>query len=153
MTHPKRLTVVLLLATLAGSASAGDFSDPEQWYRQSYAPLWAEQPWDHSDALAAHYADPFQWHGAEGSFEVDPLPWLQSALLEWREDGWQRSDIDAIDVDPINDHLVAFRTRWADRFSDRPVEHTCGWYLARRTDTGWAFTDYADFDCARFPQP
>jgi hypothetical protein len=138
---------LLLLTPVAGTGS--DVIDPEQWYRDGYAPLWHEQPAENLEAMLGYYAEQVRSHRTDGEVSDNVTrSWLGKSLTEWGEAGWTRSELTALEVDRINDSTAAFKARWLDHYSNAPEERSCGWYLADRIDGQWRFTVYADLDCA-----
>lgn len=137
-----------LLAT-SSAIAAPPASDPEAWFRDSYAPLWSERPGEKLDDMLAHYDDEVVSHRADGTRTRTPRrEWLEPSLEGWLEEGWLRAELTGLEVDRLNASTVVFKARWADHYVAEPTEMSCGWYLADRVNGEWRITTYADLDCA-----
>ena len=135
---------------LAGLANAdGTTPDPETWYRDSYAPLWADKPGTQVEKMLAHYAEVVETHGAEGEISRDnKVDWLKAPIEQWLAEGWLKAELKALQTDRLNDSTVVFKASWLDSYAGGETELSCGWYLADYIDGSWMFTVYADIDCA-----
>lgn len=142
------LIVLFLLAPVTPVIADEMIPDPEAWYRDSYAVLWADAPWDQPEALMAHSADQVVIHDAAEGLVVVGNDWLLQPLQGWRDEGWLNSELSALEMDRINDQLATFKVRWQDNNDDDTIEFSCSWYQADYLDGAWKLTGYADMDCA-----
>ena len=144
-----RYTFTLAFILLAGIVHADtDIPDPEQWYKQNYAPLWAEDPAARLDQYAGYYDEKIFSHASSGeNGMVSSLEWLEEGINGWLADAWVGSDLAVMAADRLNETTTVFKTRWVDRYSDRADESSCGWYLADYKDGRWVFTSYVEIDC------
>jgi len=144
----KDLFPVLLSLTLSAPVLADQMiPDPESWYRDSYAVIWADAPWEQPEALMAHSADQVVIHSVDGGIDVVGNDWLLQPLQGWRDEGWLNSELSAIEVDRLNDTLATFKVRWQDNNVGDDIEFSCSWYQADFLDGAWKLTGYADIDC------
>lgn len=137
------LMIPMTLAAEEGLSAA------EKWYRESYAPLWASEPWDKIDVIARHFAATVRAHDADGSVtEVDGHAWLSEAVSGWKADGWVGSELAALETFEQAPSKVMFEARWLDRYRDGETEYSCGSYMVEPVDAGWRITEYGDLDCS-----
>lgn len=140
----------IVLVTVSAMASADPIPDAGKWYREAYAPLWAENPAQHIEALLGFYAETVETHAAEGGVSrEDRRAWLATPMVEWAAEGWVRSELTALQVDQLNAATASFKASWMDYYQSAEPEKTCGWYLANWMDGRWQFTTYTDIDCAQ----
>ncbi len=144
-----KFLVVYLTALLSATVLAQEPASPEAWYRDDYAPLWAEKPGEKIDAILDHYADTVTTHEADGAVTVsDHDSWLREPMYEWLSDGWLKAELQKLTVDQLNASTVAFKASWLDSYEGGATEVSCGWYLADLKEGRWQFTAYADIDCS-----
>ena len=145
----KKPICVLALSWFSVCASADDvMTDPETWYRDAYAPLWAEDPESNAGKMLEFYAEVVETHSTDGQItHTDKAAWLREPMREWLADGWLTSELQGLVVDRINETTASFKTSWLDRYEESYEELACGWYLADLVDGAWRFTAYADIDC------
>jgi len=145
-----RVGLVAFLLLLAQTATASDcIPDPQQWFTESYAPLWAADTGEKLDQVTNHYAETILDHPASGvPVEENSRQWLTGAIRGWQSEGWLGSELDGFSMDRINSSTVVFKTRWHDRYEDNVIAYECGWYQADLIDGQWNFTQYATIDCA-----
>ncbi len=130
-------------------AAAESVPDPEQWYLNSYAPLWNGTPAADIDKILDHYADEIVTHESDGAISRDDQDaWLAEPMAEWVEEGWLRAELTELDTHYINETTAAFVGTWTDYYDDGSTEVSCGWYLADFLDGEWIITEYADTDCS-----
>lgn len=142
------LFALLLLVPITPVLAEEAIPDPEAWYRDSYAVLWADAPWDQPEALKAHSGDRVVIHRADGGLDVLGNDWLLQNLQMWRDEGWLNSELSALETERIHDTLATFKVRWQDNNEGGVVEFSCSWYQADYLDGAWKLTGYADMDCA-----
>jgi len=144
-----RSGAMVVCLSLVHPVLAGDcVPDPQQWYKDSYAPLWAGNTGEKLDQVVNHYADTIINHPLEGDPVVEnSREWLAGAIQSWQDEGWLDSELDGFDMDRINPSTVLFKTRWHDRYEGGVKSHECGWYQADLIDGQWKFTQYATIDC------
>lgn len=143
-----RLLGLLLLATSTALANAEGMKDPESWYRNDYAVLWADNPAKNIDKLRTFYADVILTHESSGEVSSEPQQaWLVEPMQAWVAEGWQKAVLVDLQVHPINASTVAFTARWTDYYDGGATEASCGWYLADAMSGEWVFTEYADTVC------
>ena len=129
-------------------ASEDSGASAEQWYRDSYAPLWSDPTPENMDAAAGHYASSLIYHGNAGEVTVvDSAKWLDDALSGWEEEQWLRSEMVELESTKINDSTYAFVSKWFDEYKAQENSYSCGWYLVGKTEDGWRITNFADHDC------
>lgn len=147
----KRYLVSLALALIASAACAeSTIPDPETWYRDGYAPLWADKPGEFIPEMLTYYSDTVETHSSDGGIRRDSKrEWLAIPLQQWLSEGWVGADLKQLRTDRINAATTSFKASWVDRYADQPEEKSCGWYLADLVDGRWQFTAYADIDCAQ----
>lgn len=144
----KQLSLFLIAVGFLGTAVANQhIPDPEAWYRDSYAPIWADAPWDQPDALRAHSADRVTIHTLDEGVIILGNDWLLANLQTWRDEGWLNSELSALQTDRINDTMATFKVRWQDNNVGDEVEFSCSWYQADFLNGAWKLTGYADIDC------
>lgn len=146
----KSIIALTLSLFLASSASAEtSVPDPETWYRDGYAPLWANKPATQVDKMLTYYADTVETHSADGEISRDnKVAWLQAPIEQWLAEGWLQAEMQALKVDRLNASTTVFKARWLDSYKGGATELSCGWYLADFMDGRWQFTTYVDIDCA-----
>jgi len=138
-------TLVFSLQTLADDPVA----DPETWYREGYAVLWADNPGAQMEAMLGYYHDTVETHSDDGLISRDSKrDWLVPSLEQWLAEGWVSAELKELKTDQINATTASFKASWIDRYEATPEEISCGWYLADRIKGQWQFTAYADLDCA-----
>ena len=141
--------ILILSAVLSTTVHAQMPTDPEAWYRDNYAPLWADSPGKNVDAILAYYASKVRTHEAEGAITVaDRDSWLREPMKEWLAEGWLKAEMQKLTIDRLNPTTAAFKASWLDHYAGGETEVSCGWYLADMIDGRWRFTAYADIDCA-----
>ena len=150
MSFGARATVLLYVATVLFTLPVfGEMSsDPDTWYREDYAPLWADNPGANIARLKTFYADEIVTHEMSGAITREARSsWLVEPLQEWLADGWLSAELTAVRTQRINDTTATFMAQWRDRYADGESESSCGWYLADRVDGRWIFTEYAEVEC------
>lgn len=124
--------------------------DADDWYQNHYAPLWKESPWEKAEEALAFYDQTLGLHPPEGpAVAVSSRAWLFESLEEWKSDGWLGSVVAEYRSDQLNPSTVVFKVKWLDTYVDGEEEFSCGWYMADLDSGGWAFTQYAEIDCAK----
>ena len=120
----------------------------EQWYRESYAPLWADDPQGNVGAAAAFYAATLTIHSQDGGLSVvNTSEWIRDSVTGWIAEGWLTSDLAGLEAQEINSTTFSFTTRWQDHYRDQDSEYSCGWYLVDRVDGEWKISGYAESEC------
>ena len=124
-------------------------TDPESWYRDGYAVLWADKPGQQIEAMLTYYHDMVETHSEDGSISNDTKSdWLVPSIKQWLSEDWLSADLKQLKTDRINATTTSFKASWTDHYKAAPDEVSCGWYLADMIDGRWQFTAYADLDCA-----
>lgn len=152
------LRFVLLMMTAVSTATVsmaaaaeenGELIDPEVWYADQYAPLWANEPGKNIDALLGFYTDHVRTHETSGAITViEKARWLKEPMEGWLEnDGWLTATLLEVQTTRINKTTASFKASWLDRYKTYPAEVSCGWYLADWLAGQWTFTAYADIEC------
>jgi len=120
----------------------------EQWYRESYAPLWSGTPAQDVDKILVHYADEVVTHADDGTISRDPQrAWLAAPMAEWVAEGWLRAEMIDLETRVINTSTASFMATWKDYYANGTTEVSCGWYLADLSAGEWKITEYADTSC------
>lgn len=120
----------------------------EDWYRQSYAPQWSEEPWRDVEMAASFYSDIVAIYAPDGDAKVvGNVHWIGESISMWRTEGWTGSELASLHVDQINPRTATFKATWLDHYEDGRTISSCGWYLATLTSGGWKFTAYAEREC------
>lgn len=126
-----------------------DTSAIDDWYQNSYAPLWKEAPWDKLEEAMAYYDETLFLHPPDDEITaVDSREWLAGSLAGWKSDGWLGSAVAEYRSDLLNPSTVMFKVKWRDWYADGSEEFSCGWYVADLDGESWVFTQYAEIDCA-----
>ena len=137
-----------VLATLLASASRADH-DPETWYTQEYAVLWANTPYQDVDKILNHYAKKVTTHNEDGSVDIESREsWLKEPMASWKEEGWLSATLQTVKTDSLNAGTAVFKAKWLDAYEDGSEEISCGWYLANHQGGRWQFSGYTDIDCS-----
>jgi len=136
----------LIFTTHTRAESAG--ADPEAWYRDDYAPVFAVGVTDRLEPVLAHYAETVLLHEANSGYRlVRARDWIQPALNEWDASGWLGSELADLSVEQINPTSTLFQARWQDIYANGSEEPTCGLYIAGLKDGRWRFTGFFDTGC------
>ena len=145
----RHLSLLFLVGmVLAGPVIGEVLKDPDAWYREDYAPLWADNPGANVARLKTFYADEVVTHELGGAITREARQaWLVEPMQGWLADGWLAAELIAVRTQRINESTAAFTAQWRDRYVGDETEMTCGWYLADAIDGQWTFTEYADVDC------
>jgi hypothetical protein len=126
-----------------------DTSAVDDWYQNSYAPLWKEAPWDKLEEVLAYYDETLFLHPPDDKMTaVDSREWLARNLANWKSDGWLGSAVAKYRSDQLNTSTAMFKVKWRDWYADGSEEFSCGWYAADLDGESWVFTQYAEIDCA-----
>ena len=147
----KHLTWYIVLSFLAVSSAAAETSAPsaDDWYKNHYAPLYAENPWEKIDQFAKVFDADFHYHTSDGAAEkTNGATWIEEGITEWKAEDWLSSELASYESDLLNETTAAFKVKWLDSYADGSTVFECGWYLADRKNNNWVFTQYADIDCA-----
>ena len=141
---------LILIALLAASAASADAhkKTAEAWYKNDYAPLWKDAPWDNVEAIASHYAETMTSYAPTGgSSDSNSLASMAESIEYWQTEDWISSVLTDLKTDVLNPATATFKAKWLDVYKDGSEESSCGWYLATRGADGWKFTTYTDIDC------
>lgn len=148
MKHLTSFVVLLFFGTLPAAAETNALS-ADDWYKNHYAPLYAENPWDKIEQLAELFDENLHYHTSDGTVVVtDGAKWISEGVAGWKADGWLGSELAGYESDLLNATTAAFKAKWRDRYADGTVVFECGWYLADLKNESWTITQYADVDCA-----
>lgn len=138
-----------LLVVNTSVVAASDVADPEEWYVQSYGPVWIDRPWDKLDQILGFYHPEITVHETDGELvSLRTESWMVESLEEWVADGWVSSEVPDVRVNRVNASTATFTTRWLDHYKNREDEYSCAWYLADLMEGQWKFTHIAPVDCA-----
>ena len=130
-------------------AASSDTPDPEEWYTQSYGPIWSNKPFDKLDEILGFYHSEIHIHEPEGGLiSLNTDAWITDSMKEWVADGWVSSEVPDIRMNRISVSTASFTTRWLDHCTDREDEYSRAWYLANLIDGEWKFTQFAAIDCS-----
>ena len=141
------VSILAISALNTAMVFAGDQS-AEDWYRDSYAPLWEDPTAENMNAAIAHYAEMLNYHAADGSFEVAKnSEWMQSAIDSWAEEAWVSSKMTELKTKKVNDSTYVMISKWQDTYDGADDSFSCGWYLVGKTEVGWRITTFADYAC------
>ena len=121
------------IATILPSMAIAEAPDPDTWYKDQYAPLWADKPWDKISEIVAYYPND------DGE--------IAESIAGWRAEEWVSSELTGYRSDHLNGTTSTFKVKWLDRYSDGSTESSCGWYLAEYKNDAWGFVRYEDIDC------
>ncbi len=118
----KKSICMLALSLFSVCASADDaVADPESWYRDAYAPLWAQDPGSNVEKMLVFYADTIETHSPDGQItRTDRATWLNEPMGEWLADGWLGSELQGLEADRINGTTIRFKASWLDRDEEFP---------------------------------
>jgi len=143
--------VYLLIALLTTSIACADSTapNPEDWYKNNYAPIWETGATDKLEPALRYYNQTIQVHEPAGELKsVTSRVWLEGSLRLWASEGWLSSDLEGFTMDQLNASTVMFKSSWRDKYANGSESITCGWYLADLQDGVWLFTNYAEIECA-----
>jgi hypothetical protein len=122
--------------------------DPNDWFKNQYAPTWKDVPWNHVDEIAKFYAETISVHSPGNTEPMVPsLPWLSQIINSWKSDGWVSSILLGSQSDRLNHSAVLFKAKWLDMHSDGSEEFSCGWYMADLFHGRWLVVAYAEIEC------
>jgi len=139
--------LLLGLAPVSVQAESVD-PDPNDWFKNQYAPLWKENPWDKVDEIAKFYGESVGVHPPRGAVPVvTSRLWLSRGIDGWRSEGWFSSVLAGYQSNMLNPSTVLIKAKWLDLYSDGSKEFSCGWYLADFDRGRWSFTEYAEIEC------
>ena len=139
--------LIICLAIVPMAQAQQEIPDPELWYRNDYAVIWANAPWEQHDALISHSADQVMAHSLDDGITMLGKDWLTLSLQGWRDEGWLNSELADLKVDRLNETLATFKAMWRDNMVDNGVEYGCAWYQADYLEGAWKLSGYADIDC------
>jgi hypothetical protein len=70
----------------------------DDWYKNHYAILYKERPWDNAEQIGAMFDEHLHLHQSDGVVAMANGPqWIAEAIAGWKGDGWiitQYADID-----------------------------------------------------------
>lgn len=145
------LYVVSSLSVVSPTHAEAQSNEADDWYRDQYAPLWKENPWEKFEVVAGYYDETITLHpGDDVPSEIASRPWLEELIENWRLDGWLGSDVARLQYDLLNPSTAAFKVKWRDWYKDGREEHSCAWYLADLKVDSWLFTQYGEIDCEEY---
>lgn len=137
------------LFVLAALSALAETPAVDDWYRNDYAPLWKEEPWDKLEEALAYYDETLYLHPPGGPVTaVNSREWLARSLAGWQSDGWLGSAVAEYRSDQLNPSTAMFKVKWRDWYADGEEEFSCGWYVADLEGDTWVFTQYAEISCA-----
>lgn len=140
--------VFLLPAVLVARAETSALS-ADDWYKNHYAILYEENPWDNVERLGSMFDENLHHHQSDGAIVIANGPkWIAEGVAGWHADGWLGSELAGYKSDVLNATTAVFKAKWRDRYASGNVEHECGWYMADLKNDNWIITQYADIDCA-----
>ena len=138
----------LLIVLAAMPASADTAEDLDQWFRDGYAALYAENAWDRADEFAQYLTDEITYRSDEGLYRLDVNGFVVDSLEEWRDEGWLGTDVASLDTKLLNASTAVFDIKWRDRNDDGSTGYECGWYFADKIDGTWLLSQYIVMECA-----
>lgn len=145
----KSMTVIFLLALTANAIAQdeGEIPSALDWYKNDYAQVYDDKPWEKADEVASFYAETIHNHDDGGSSH-NSLEWVSALLEEWKIEGWIRSELADIAVDTLNPTTASVKAKWRDYYSGGNIGYECGWYLVDFSDGRWQISEYATISCA-----
>jgi len=144
----KSMTAIFLLAIAAGASAQDEVEIPSalDWYKNDYAQVYDENPWEKADEAASYYAETIHIHDDGGSSH-NSHEWISALLEEWKIEGWIRSEVADIEVDALNSTTASVKAKWRDYYSGGNVGNECGWYLVDFVGGKWQISEYATITC------
>ena len=144
----KRLIIIACLLVASSTFAEDHKITAEAWFKNQYAPLWKDAPWDNAEAIAGYYVETMTSYSPTGGTEQsNTLESMSESMDYWRSESWVSSVLSRLKTDSLNPATAAFKAKWLDIYEDGSEESSCGWYLATRGSDGWKFTSYTDIDC------
>jgi hypothetical protein len=145
----KAMTALFLLAIAAGALAQDEAKTPSalDWYKNDYALVYNDKPWEKVDEVASYYAETIHVHDDGGSSQ-NSHEWASTVLEEWKIEGWIRSELAGIEVDTLNPTTAAVKAKWRDYYTGGNIGYECGWYLVDMIDGEWQISEYATITCA-----
>jgi hypothetical protein len=138
------LVALFTTSTLAETTAP----DPQDWYQNQYAPVWAEKPWDKLEQIWEYYSETIFVHDVDEPLATTSTRhWLMPLMRQWQADGWTGSTLAGLRMDRLNESTASFKVKWHDFYEGGHEEFSCGWYLADLRNNSWAFTQYATINC------
>jgi hypothetical protein len=142
------LTAVISMSAGLATAEMGVLS-ADDWYKNHYAILYKENPWDNAEQIGAMFDENLHHHQSNGVVAMANGPrWIAEAIAGWKAEGWLGSELAEYDYDLLNATTAVFKARWRDRYADGSIVFECGWYMTDLKSDGWIITQFADLDCA-----
>ncbi len=133
---------------VASATAETDVLSADDWYKNHYAPLYAENPWDNVEQLAKLFDADFHYHMSDGTVEkTNGATWISEGIAGWKAEGWLGSELVGYKSDLLNATTAVFKAKWRDTYADGNIALECGWYMADLKDDSWVFTQYAGIDC------
>ena len=140
------VTVVLLAGGIALAEDEPSVPSALDWYKNEYATLYGDKPWEKVDELVSHFAE--NVHDHDDGEHYNAHEWLSGGIEEWKIEGWLRSELAELEHDQLNASTATFKAKWRDYYTGGNIGHECGWYLADLVDGTWLITEYATIACS-----
>lgn len=145
----KRLLWTPLLLTFAALPALAETAEElDNWFRDGYAALYAENAWDHGDEFAQYLAKEITYRGDDGQVAMNVNEFVVDSLDDWRDEGWLGTDVEQLDTRLLNESTALFDIKWRDRNDDGSTEITCGWYIADKSGEKWLLSQYIEIGCS-----
>ena len=138
-----------MLALTAMPALADTAENLDQWFRDGYAALYVEKPWERADEFAQYMADRIEFRSDDGLMVLDVNSFVVDPLEEWRAEGWLGTDVAGLQTKMLNETTVLFNVAWLDRYVDGSTELSCGWYVGDKVDGKWLLSQYISITCTK----
>lgn len=152
MSRLKLLAVTIAsICFMSFSAHSQDaIQSPDDWYRDYYASLWDENVFNRLEEIVAVLDETVYYHPPSGNVEeFDGRRWMTQILQDYKDAGFQGSELVRYRSDQLNKTTAAFKTKWIDRFADGSEVTECWWYMADTKDDRWVITQFALIDCQK----
>lgn len=145
----KTMASLCVVFITAGAAAQEDaqIRSALDWYKNDYAPVFNDKPWEKVDEVASFYAETIHNHNDGGS-RHNSREWISGLMEEWKIDGWIRSELADIEVDSLNPTAASIKAKWRDYYTGGNIGYECGWYLADYNDGKWQISEYATISCS-----
>ncbi|MFZ9022978.1 MAG: hypothetical protein ACO2ZA_07810 [Litorivicinaceae bacterium] len=143
------MTTIASISFMSLAAYSQDaIQSPDDWFRDYYASHWDENVFKNLEAIVAVLDETVYYHPpSENVEELDGRRWMTQILKDYKDAGFQGSELVQFKSEQLNNTTATFKTRWIDRFADGSEVTECWWYMADTKNDRWVITQFALIDC------